>query len=93
MKLILNHKVTNRLYEVTTDTDDPDKPVKPTYPANPAILSDEIQAQLGFYGHLISLEETTNLDLHHACLNLPSFDLIESEGVPSPNPLPEGVQT
>lgn len=94
MLIKLRHKITRQEVFITTSGDDANEPI--TWE-----LSEEHREQLiyefcnshGFYGHLITLDTITNLDLSYAARSLPSFDLISISPKMEPKALPEGAKS
>lgn len=99
MKINLEHKFGRLILETTHN--DPDKKVSPTIKIEAS--SEEFKKSIkldwqreteylsGFYGHLVDINLTTNLDLGAAVRQLSSFKIISIEPEIKPNPLPEGA--
>jgi hypothetical protein len=90
MIIILNDDLGGEL-KIETEHNDPDKKI------NPVVTGDakytfikEVDASYGHYGHTISLDNTSNLDLSVACRKLPSFKFISATPEIKPTPLPDG---
>lgn len=95
MKVSVKHNVTQEAIAITTALDDADSPVTPDYQDHPltASLKAELSESSGFYGHIFTPGNTTNLDLYAACGKLPSFTLESADPVPVAKPLPEDTQS
>lgn len=83
-----------------TATNDPDDFVEVTLDTQEDIEDDiedvlvrELESVSGFYGHLVTLDTTTNLDLYTAFLKLPSFTMTSVSPKPKPKVLQGEVQT
>ena len=95
MKLEVTHNITGEAIAITTDSSSPDEPVTPKYEQHPltASLLLELGQASGYYGHIINVDRTTDLDLHAACQKLESFSLKSADPVPVAKPLPEDAQS
>lgn len=102
MKINLIHSSQIKL-TLSTDHDDPDKAVTPSVSVDSDEVSNqdyikerlisELNTSYGFYGHLVSFDSTTNLDLSAAVRSLPSFELVSIEPEIMPRPLPDDVNS
>ncbi len=104
MKIELEHNFGFGKLTISTPHNDPDKSVSPVIEIkaiSPDLeesirntLQQEVEESHGFYGHLMNLERTSNLDLSASVRKLPSFKVISVEPAEiKPNPLPEGAVT
>jgi hypothetical protein len=86
MQAILLHKPTFTTLTVNTDKADADSLIKLSSP-NPQLLNIftfELWGSYGYYGHIISQDNLTNLDLFKAVRGLPSFTLLNVYDAPTP---------
>lgn len=95
MLINLKHRTTGAIAFIETDGYDPDEPVTPVINSDKLeeLLTYELNNSSGFYGHLININSTTNLDLSAATRKLPSFEFISIDQEVEPTNLPEEVQT
>lgn len=82
---------------IETEGNDPDEAVQPILIGDEdaiAQLSREVDRGLyGYYGHLFSLDSTTNLDLQKIVYDLEEFEVVSVKPEITANKLPEGVMS
>ncbi len=88
----LKHKITGRQIIIETDVDDADSPTSFKMDGqHQEALQHELGQSYGHYGHVLDIEQTTNLDLAAAVRKLPSFDVVSIDPEPTASDLPEGA--
>jgi len=91
-KILMNKKTVI----IKTPHNDPDAPVAPRIIGDVFAVNDVREAlngAAGFYGHLIDIDKTTNLDLQSAIRLSRKWEVIYSTPEIEPNPLPPGAVT
>lgn len=71
---------------LNTSSNTPDDEVNVDYSGefSESLKRDLADNGYGYYGHVINLENITNLDLHATILALPGWVIIEAKGIPTP---------
>lgn len=90
-------KITVRLgrLNVTVETPhhDPHAPIVPEYSGQERDVEyflDDLEGSYGYYGHILDIENTTNLDLYAAIAKLEHWEILEIDIIPQAKPLPDG---
>ena len=79
MQINLIHKLTSQPLIIETEHNDPDEAIALEYIGDEnaiAFLIRATEGKYGYYGHIFSLNSTTNLDLQKVVYDLKEFDVL-----------------
>lgn len=94
--MISRISIGGKIVVIKTPHNDPDVPVAPSITGDVFAVNavrEILNGATGFYGHLINIDSTTNLDLHSAINSAQEWDVVYIRPTIYPLPLPPGAVT
>jgi len=91
---------TQGTFSLLTEHNDPEEPVdisfethEGTYGDTIKLFKKEFNSSYGIYGHIQSIDHTTNLDIYSILLRMKDFQLVKCTPIPKARKLPAGTIT